>query len=924
MKKMFWRALFFLVPFLYSIYVCSQPPKERDCNTTCFSSEMVVVERSSTCTTYEVKVSFTGDCAHALSHYTVAVPCGEVTDVWNSEDWKQVIGTDPTTGLSGFKIDDISDFGESDIHSFTAGFTVCSTGASCNETLKCWQPTVAYKASTCVNYETVAIECNLLKASLQAQDVTCFGAADGALQVLIEDGEEPFTFEWSNQSTEQSVTGLTAGEYSVIVRDASGSEVILQETIQEPEAITLQETITPATCNGLANGSISLQPSGGTPPYTVSWADGRQGATLTELAAGRYISRVTDSKGCSVTRIFSIVNSSTLDATVSMVKPDCNSQNGSIDISVSGGTQPYTFRWSTGHASEDVSPIGSGLYSVTITDAAGCSVEKSVLLRDNNTLSITGIPTAAACSGEATGSIDVTVRGGVEPYTYEWSNGEVTQDLTGLSAGKYSLTVYDSKGCSATLTFSVSTTTFHVARTIVQPSCLGASDGSITLHEPVGGTTPYTYEWSTGDTGTSLTGLGAGSYSVTITDAAGCTRTYSINVAEPEELTAAASVSSSECKEEGSYAIDLAVSGGSPPYSFQWSTGETTQERAGLISGSYTVAITDANGCTTSKEVLIEHTEASLACMITEPLSPPVCNSSNNTLTASVSDADSYSWTVLSADPAWSITSVAGASVYYTAGIANSSATFTLAITKDGCTKTCTYTIEGCTSDESGGEPGGENPGDDGDETCEECFESVAKVIAESDGCRTYEIQVSTNGLCRYELSHLIVGIPCGNISDYSNSGGWKMEVGLDPTTAVYGLKVDDISSLGKEVDSFSVRFTVCESSLCSLGEWVPSVAYKAAQCVSIQSLGMEETTDPVNVVSAYPNPFEGFIYMEWSVATDYYTLEIIDQYGNVVIHAEAATASSLRLDASALPKGMYYYRLAMNGKSFSGKLSKR
>ena len=108
MKKFVWRALFFLVPFLYSIYASSQP--EKDCSATCFSSQVISVEDlSPSCRRYSLKVSYSGQCAHALSHYSVGVPCGDINDIWNSENWKQAVGTDPTTGLIGLKIDDISE-----------------------------------------------------------------------------------------------------------------------------------------------------------------------------------------------------------------------------------------------------------------------------------------------------------------------------------------------------------------------------------------------------------------------------------------------------------------------------------------------------------------------------------------------------------------------------------------------------------------------------------------------------------------------------------------------------------------------------------------------------------------------------------------------------------------------------------------------
>lgn len=942
MKKLFWRALFLLVPFLYSIYVCSQPKGKNDCSTTCFSSEVISVEEiSATCKIYQLEVSYAGDCAHALSHYSVAVPCGEITNISNSENWAQEIGTDPTTGLNGFKIDGIADFGEGSTTSFLVTFTVCSSDDACAEQLKCWQPLVAYKASTCVNYETVAVTCKSLKASLEQQDATCFGSADGSLAVVIEDGHEPFTFLWSDNSTEQSREGIKAGEYSVIVKDATGAELTLSATIAQPQQIAVEGVASPASCNGKADGAIDLTVSGGETPYTFTWSNGSNTEDATALASGQYFVTVTDGNQCSTTARFTVANASTLSLTVNMSAPDCNSSNGSIDLSVAGGEAPYAFEWSNGESSEDLGNITAGLYSVKVTDNAGCSAQRSVFLKENNTLSVKGTPTPASCSGEPTGMIDVTVSGGTAPYTYTWSNGTTTEDLSNLANGFYTVTVTDSKGCAVTASYTVTTKTFQIPRTVVQPTCDGEANGSITLLEPVGGTAPYTYQWSNGETGTTLTDLAPGSYTVTVTDDTGCSKTLSLSISAPAPIMATASVSSDACSADGSYAIDLNVSGGTEPYTYEWSNGASTEDIQRLSGGTYTVVITDAKGCTISKDVVIE-VEDPLSCIIDEPVAGPVCGTADNALSTSVLDADSYTWSVESSDNSWTITSSGTSSIAYTAGSENSTATFTLTITKGGCTTTCSYTISACVPDQSdevpggeepggeepGGEqPGGETPGNEDGETCEECFNTIASLVASSGTCRTYEVEVNTNGLCTHELSHWTIAIPCGNISNYSNSRGWKMEIGQDPTTGLYGLKVDDISEFGKQPGSFTVRFTLCESN-CSLSNWNPVVAYKAGQCVATDELNMNEPNVLTTSVAVYPNPFSDVIHFEWQAVNPHVGLDIIDQYGNVVIHSISADAKRegfyIDLQASTLPKGIYYYRLTVDGKVHSGKLSKR
>ncbi|MGC1240846.1 MAG: T9SS type A sorting domain-containing protein [Chryseosolibacter sp.] len=946
MRKLLLWFLFFLLPFLYSVYLSAQSKKEKDCSTTCFSSDVISVQKiSDSCTSYELKVSFSGECAHELSHFTVAVPCGKIQNIRNSGNWAQEIGTDPTTGLSGFKIDNISDFGKGSRKEFIVNFTVCASGETCADQLSCWQPVVAYKASTCVNFETLTVTCSPLKASIEKVDVSCFGAQDGALSVVVADGKEPYAFLWSNNLTTQSVSGLSTGTYSVIVRDASGAERALEETIEQPSEILISGTSTPATCNGVADGSIDISVSGGSGAYTFGWSNGAQTADIPSLAPGQYTVTVKDENNCAATKSFAVGSTSTIQVTGTHVKPDCNDTNGSLNISVIGGTGPYTFEWSNGASTEDLQSISAGVYTVVVTDNAGCSARGSFYIKDNNTLSLNGITTPTGCNDDGSGTVDLSVSGGTPPYTFTWSNGESIEDLSNLASGYYTVTVKDSRGCTASAGFVVSKNSFQVSATVVQPSCHDAEDASITLQEPVGGTAPYTYQWTGGGSGTSLTNLGAGTYTVIVTDEAGCSRTLTYTIKNPLEIFAAAAVSNTQCNADGPYSVDLTPSGGTAPYTYEWSNGNTTEDVEGLDSGSYTVEITDSRGCNILKEIVVERQGAVWACLIDQLAENPSCGSVDNTISTSVTDADSYSWSIESTDGQWSLIGGNSASIAFTAGGENSAAIFTLTIQKDGCTQTCTYTVAACIPEDNGGgtdpgeepggeEPGGENPGeapgdgDGGSQTCEECFNTVATIVETSSTCRTYDMVVNTNGLCRHDLSHWTLAIPCGSVSSYSNSEGWKMEFGKDPTTGLYGLKVDNINDFGKKVDTFTVRLTVCENNGCDLSLWKPTVAYKAGLCVGFETTQISPSSQNVATVSVYPNPFNEKINFEWTADHELVSLEIIDQYGNSISNSTTPTGRSqgyyITLESSALPKGMYYYRLTIDGKVFQGKISKR
>jgi hypothetical protein len=408
-------------------------------------------------------------------------------------------------------------------------------------------------------------------------------------------------------------------------------------------------------------------------------------------------------------------------------------------------------------------------------------------------------------------------------------------------------------------------------------------------------------------------------YSVVVTDSTGCARNLFFVITNPLQLTSTTEVSNEQCSGNGYFQINLTVSGGTRPYSFQWSNGATTEDLENLSAGTYQVEITDANGCTLTEEVIIDEPVSQITCLINPLETAPLCGSANNVLHTSVTDADSYSWSIVSSDTLWSIVGEENNdSVSFNAGNTNSSAIFYLTITRDGCTQTCSYEINTCVGDGGGGE-------DPEDEICNECFTSSVKILQRDESCTTYEAEISTNGNCRHELSHWTIAIPCGQISDVWNSEGWKMGIGTDPTTGLTGLKVDDIHGFGKSNDSFIVRFTVCPQSTCD-NEWNPVVAYKAGQCVGYDSVHTEQPNTTF-ALSVYPNPFADQVSFEWvAPANGNSQLEILDQFGQrraLVFAGKVAKGSSYTQlwNAAGLPNGFYYYKLTTGSGTVSGKV---
>jgi hypothetical protein len=226
----------------------------------------------------------------------------------------------------------------------------------------------------------------------------------------------------------------------------------------------------------------------------------------------------------------------TLGATTTQTDVLCfGNSTGAIDLTINGGTAPYAYLWSNGSTSEDLSNVAAGTYSVTITDANGCSMTSSVTIAEPAaTLAASTTQTDVLCFGNSSGAVDLSVVGGAAPYTYLWSNGATTEDLSNVAAGTYNVTITDGNGCTITSSVTITEPTATLGATTTQTDvlCFGNSTGAIDLTIN-GGTAPYAYLWSNGSTSEDLTNIAAGTYDVTITDGNGCTITSSVTITEP-------------------------------------------------------------------------------------------------------------------------------------------------------------------------------------------------------------------------------------------------------------------------------------------------------------------------------------------------------------------------------------------------------
>jgi gliding motility-associated-like protein len=380
----------------------------------------------------------------------------------------------------------------------------------------------------------------------------------------------------------------------------------------------------------LCDGDATANPVGGVGPYTYLWGDGQTTQTAVGLCAAIITLEITDQGTGCVYDFNVIVNNSTGPNTaMTFTDETCTSScNGTATVSASGGLAPYTYSWNTSPAQTDSTATGlcTGSYNVTVEDAQGCISIDTVTIGTNGlNLSITNIIPESCyenCDGEAT----VVVGSGTSPFVYQWTpTGQNTVTATGLCVGTYVVTVTDNLICSDSISTNI-TGPDSIGVSIITNTpigCNGVCDGQLTA-SATGGALPYSYAWDNGETTQTITDLCPGTYTVTITDNNGCTNTASVTLTEPNPILANESLVLPSCNQcNGS--ITLAPSGGIGPYSFNWSSGQSTNPITNLCAGAYTVTITDnATGCSVVTPIALSNSNAPDANVTATPIS---CNS---------------------------------------------------------------------------------------------------------------------------------------------------------------------------------------------------------------------------------------------------------------------------------------------------------
>jgi len=469
---------------------------------------------------------------------------------------------------------------------------------------------------------TCAIAAAPLAASLSGTNISCNGANDGAIDLTATGGTSPYTYLWSNAATTEDLSAMAAGSYTVTVTDAASATTTASATLTQPSAIVPSIIeLSSISCNGNTDGILVASASGGSGGYSYAWNNAISSSTNINVGAGRYTVTVTDNSTCSDTVSYLLTEPVAIGIADAITNVSVNGgSDGAIALTISNGTSPYTFAWSTAATTKDLTGLTSGTYGVTVTDANGCmNSNSSIVTQPTSIVIATTSQTNVLCNGASNGAIDLSISGGITPYTFLWSNAATTEDLSAVAAGAYTITVSDANSATATSSYTITEPTAIAASGVVtNVSVNGGANGAIDVSVS-GGVSPYLYVWSNGATTEDLAGLFAGNYTNTITDANACKATSSHIVTEPAALVASITAQTNvSCNGGANGSIDLTVSGGVTPYTFTWSNSATTEDLTGLIAGTYNVIVSDANNTTrTASTTITEPTAIAIADVIT-------------------------------------------------------------------------------------------------------------------------------------------------------------------------------------------------------------------------------------------------------------------------------------------------------------------
>lgn len=472
-----------------------------------------------------------------------------------------------------------------------------------------------------------------LAASTTSTPAACTGINNGTITFTSAGGTGPYIFTLDGGAPQSGTipytfTGLTPGSHTVVVAQASDGCASTPQTITitTSTGVTANATQNAATCAGSPTGSITVNATAGTAPFTFELDGGTPQSgtspyTFTGVTSGAHTVIVRDNAGCNRTINVTVLAGTGVTASSSQIATTCPSAtNGSITITTLTGTAPFTFQLDGGAVQSGTSPytfnnVSAGPHSVFITDNFGCTRTVNINVVAGPALTANALPSATSCNGAANGSITVTPNGGVAPFTFALDggtpvNGTAPYTFSNLAAGPHTIVVTDAIGC-VTNTIDVTINAGPVLTTTATHSdvlCNGGNTGSITVSQPIAGAAPYEYslDGTTWQSSNLFSGLTAGLYTVYFREVNGCQNSITVTVAEPLVLSTTPSTVAVVCNGESNGIITMTSSGGVLPYEYSldginWQSSNIFN----VVAGSYNVTIRDANGCMSTQPVTV-------------------------------------------------------------------------------------------------------------------------------------------------------------------------------------------------------------------------------------------------------------------------------------------------------------------------------
>ena len=460
----------------------------------------------------------------------------------------------------------------------------------------------------CSTTDSVHVEIPIdIEINASILPIPCFGGT-GGIQLEVVQAAEPYDIIWSNGETGDTVSNLLAGIYSMTLSDADGCEVIEEFMLEDPMELTLSPIVTHISCNN-DPGSILLNSSGGNGLLSYSWSHGPNMDSIAVNSPGLYAATVTDSNGCEIIFEQNIEMEEPLEVTILFTEIQCHGgSDGSAGLIPLNGQSPYQYKWENGAIDSLLTDLDTAPHTVTITDAEDCEKVLSFNLTEPDSISIDIIPTPVNCFGEMNGTALAEVTGGSPSYSYSWSNGETSHMIENLPSGIYHLTITDEHGCQDSTEILIVEPPLLEVTIVANPSEVCPGEMSHVAATPTGGVLPYTYLWNNMAGDSLLENVIAGLFEVVVTDSNGCETNSDFIL---EEISSPISVQDSiesatgAANADGTILLEM-IEGGTPPFTFLWSNGDTTQSVKGLLPGNYSLTITDAISCSEEFEFEVD------------------------------------------------------------------------------------------------------------------------------------------------------------------------------------------------------------------------------------------------------------------------------------------------------------------------------